>query len=228
VGRNTPDFYYNPDDRKIVLEHLRRDGYLNNFETQIKRVDGSVIWMLFSIVTTEISGEPVILGGLYDINKRKIAEEALEKERNFVSAVLDTAGALVVVLDQEGRIVRFNRACEETTGYSFSEALGNRIWDFLLLPDEKDRVKSIFKKLQSGKYPSTAENYWLTKDGEPRLISWSNTVLLDENGKVEYVIATGIDITEHRGDRDHKRRWTVHRTKSRTQTEHRHSRHRNH
>jgi PAS domain S-box-containing protein len=198
VGRNTPDFYYNPDDRKIVLEHLRRDGYLNNFETQIKRVDGSVIWMLFSIVTTEISGEPVILGGLYDINKRKIAEEALEKERNFVSAVLDTAGALVVVLDQEGRIVRFNRACEETTGYSFSEALGNRIWDFLLLPDEKDRVKSIFKKLQSGKYPSTAENYWLTKDGEPRLISWSNTVLLDENGKVEYVIATGIDITEHR------------------------------
>jgi len=40
----------------------------------------------------------------------------------LLSAVLDTAGALVVLLDREGRIVRFNRACETTTGYSSEEA----------------------------------------------------------------------------------------------------------
>jgi transcriptional regulator with PAS, ATPase and Fis domain len=38
-------------------------------------------------------------------------QEALEKERSFVSAILDTAAALVVVLDTKGRIVRFNHAC---------------------------------------------------------------------------------------------------------------------
>ena len=37
---------------------------------------------------------------------------ALEKERSFVSAILDTVAALVVVLDTKGRIVRFNHACE--------------------------------------------------------------------------------------------------------------------
>ena len=62
--------------------------------------------------------------------------EALQEERNVVSAILDTVGALVVVLDPEGRIVRFNRACEQTTGYSLEEVRGKRIWDLFLLPEE--------------------------------------------------------------------------------------------
>lgn len=198
IGRFTPDFYYDPDDRKIVVERLRRDGYLRDFETRIKRVDGSVIWMLFSIVITEFAGEPVMLAGLYDISERKAAEQELERERNFVSAILDTAGALVVVLDSEGRIVRFNRACEDTTGYSFSEVEGRRFWDFLLLPEEKAPVQDVFKKLCRGDFPSSYENYWITRDGKRRLISWSNTALLDDRGEVEFVIGTGIDITEHR------------------------------
>ncbi len=48
--------------------------------------------------------------------ERKRGEEALKRERDFIAAVLQTAGALVVVLDTEGRIVRFNRACEQASG----------------------------------------------------------------------------------------------------------------
>lgn len=47
---------------------------------------------------------------------RQRVESALTVERNFVSAVLDTVGALVVVFDTAGRIVRFNRACELASG----------------------------------------------------------------------------------------------------------------
>ena len=52
----------------------------------------------------------------FDITDLKRTEEALQEERNVVSAILDTVGALVVVLDPDGRIVRFNRACERSTG----------------------------------------------------------------------------------------------------------------
>jgi PAS domain S-box-containing protein len=58
------------------------------------------------------------------------------EERDFISTVLDTAGALVVVLDRQGRIVRFNRACERTTGYSFDEVRGQLLWELLLIPEE--------------------------------------------------------------------------------------------
>jgi len=54
---------------------------------------------------------------------------AVEVERNFVSAILEIAGALVVVLDPQGQIVRFNRACEQMTDYSFSEVKGRYFWD---------------------------------------------------------------------------------------------------
>ena len=198
MGKYTPDFYFDAEERKRVLGALKRDGHIDNFEIRLKRADGSVFWAILSLVITEIGGEKVILGGLSDISERKEAEEALSRERNFVSAVLDTAGALVVVLDTEGRIVRFNRACERTTGYSFAQIKGRQFWDILLLPEETDMVKGVFEKLSSGQFPSRAENYWVTKDNDRRLIAWSNTILRGDDGRVEYVIGTGIDITEQR------------------------------
>ena len=71
-------------------------------------------------------GRPWFIHGVgFDITELKQAEEALQEERNVVSAILDTVGALVVVLDREGRIVRFNRACEQTTGYTSTKSREN-------------------------------------------------------------------------------------------------------
>jgi two-component system, sporulation sensor kinase E len=100
------------------------------------------------------------------------------------------------VLDQEGRILRFNRACEQTTGYSSEEVVGRHVWDLFVIPDEIDRVKAMFERLRGGEPRNDYENYWKGKDGFLRRISWSNTVLTDSNGTVEYVVAAGLDITD--------------------------------
>jgi PAS domain S-box-containing protein len=149
-------------------------------------------------VAAEIKGENVIIGGIMDIHQRREMEDALRWERNFVSAVLDTAGALVVVLDSRGNIKQFNKACQETTGYSFEEVNGKPFWEFFIVPEEFEGVKGVFDNIKAGQFPNTYENYWLTKDGRRRLISWSNTALSDDNGNVEFIIATGIDITIRR------------------------------
>ena len=125
-------------------------------------------------------------------------EEALQRERSFVAAVLKTVGALVVVLDRQGRIVSFNRACEETTGYSFAEVKGRCFWDFLLAAEETEQVKAIFAQLRAGQFPNEHENYWVAKDGNRRLIHWTNECLTDSSGAVEYVIGTGIDVTQRK------------------------------
>ncbi|WP_223634831.1 GAF domain-containing sensor histidine kinase [Corallococcus sp. EGB] len=126
------------------------------------------------------------------------SERALQHERDFSSAVLDTARALVVVLDPEGRIVRFNRACQEMTGYSFEELRGAYFWKRLQPPEEAARVEANFAVLAAGRGFEQSENHWLTRKGERRLISWSSNVLRGESGAIEYVIGTGIDITEQR------------------------------
>jgi PAS domain S-box-containing protein len=131
-----------------------------------------------------------------EIIERKRVEADLKKERNFISAILDTTGALVIVLDPQGRIVRFNRACEELTQYRFAEVEGRYVWELLLIPEEVDPVKAVFQELQVGSIQNQHENYWVAKDGTRRLIAWSNTVLMNADGSTQYVIGSGIDITE--------------------------------
>lgn len=117
---------------------------------------------------------------------------------DFTEAVLDTIGSLVIVLDTQGRIVLFNHACEQTTGYNSEETLGRPFWEFLLLEEEREAVKSVFDELRLGRVPNTHENYWLTKDGRRRWIAWTNTVLRDEQGNVNYIVGTGVDTTDRR------------------------------
>lgn len=134
----------------------------------------------------------------WQIIRRQEAEEVLEREHAFISAVLDTAGALILVLDREGRIVRFNRACEETTGYTFDEVRGRYVWDLFLAPEELAPVRAVFQAIRAGHFPNHYENYWVSRDGRRRLIAWSNTALFGADGAVQHVIATGIDVTERK------------------------------
>ncbi len=129
---------------------------------------------------------------------RRRAEEALQRERDLNARVMSTAAALIVVLDREGRIVRFSRACERLTGYTFDEVRDTPFWDLLVLPDEVEGVKEAFAALIGGRFPGVHENHWRTRDGGRRLIQWSNTALAGPSGEVEYVIGTGIDVTEAR------------------------------
>jgi PAS domain S-box-containing protein len=154
-----------------------------------------------------ISAEPILnaQGNLHrlictyhDVTERKQAEEALLQERDFSTAVLSTAGALVVVLDKEGRITRFNLACEKTTGYRGKEVLGRVFFDLLVPQEEIHGVRQTWNSLCAGDFPNEHENHWVAKDGTRRLIAWSNAALTREDGEIDNIIATGVDITERK------------------------------
>ncbi len=132
------------------------------------------------------------------VTEREKAEQALREERNFISTVLETSAALVVVCDSEGRIVGFNRSCTDTTDYDFDEVQNCYLWDFLI-PDEDIRItKAAFQSLINGETRNDHESHLRRKDGKKRLISWDNTTIRDADGAVKYIICTGIDITERR------------------------------
>ena len=136
--------------------------------------------------------------------KGQLEQELSQRRRqaDLNEAILHTAGALVVVLDRDGRIVLFNRACEQATGYSAEEVLGQAVWDRFLTAEDQAPVRQMFANVSSGCFPKRHENAWLTKTGQRRLIDWSNGTLLDEKGEVTLVIGTGIDVTERRRAED--------------------------
>jgi PAS domain S-box-containing protein len=105
---------------------------------------------------------------------------------------------LVIVLDPEGKIIRFNRACEQMTGYSFEEVRGQCVWDQFLVPEDVGLFKESFQKTRADQRPNEYESRWVSRDGRQRIIAWSTTILPGASETANYVIASGIDITERK------------------------------
>ena len=122
--------------------------------------------------------------------------DTLELEPDFVAALLDTMAALVIVLDVEGHVVRFNRACEATTGYRADEVKGRLVWELFFDAEEARRIEASFQSLDAEAFPSRRCSSWLTSEGDERIIDWTSTALINDQGEVQFVIGTGIDITD--------------------------------
>jgi PAS domain S-box-containing protein len=194
------------DDRKTDSQQVERllKGELEEYTTRKRyvRKDGRSVWARVWVrAVKDAEGAPLyLLPVVQDVTEIVRAEEALRRERDFIAAVLSTAGALVVVMDREGRIVSFNRACEELTGYQSKDVLGKALWDMFLAPDESEAVKNVFSELTAGLFPNRHQNDWVSRDGTRHRINWSNTALTGDDGQVEYVIGTGIPVAGENAD----------------------------
>jgi signal transduction histidine kinase len=75
---------------------------------------------------------------------------------------------------------------------------GKPLWDLFLLPEEEETFKAILDERKPAHMAGAYETSLLTRDGIPRLVTWSSTVLASEDGTTSHVIVTGIDVTERR------------------------------
>jgi two-component system cell cycle sensor histidine kinase/response regulator CckA len=205
IGKSPVDFLASPRVREAYTQELaqvRKTGTSRllgqSIPLVVLRKDGTEVPIEYSAASIPIGSEWHCVVIMRDVAKRKQAEEELRHERDFVAATLDTAGALVCVLDRDGAIVRFNRACEEVTGYSFREVAGRKPWEFLIPPEEVETARTFFSVPADDEAPTQGETHWITKAGGLRLIVWSNTCLRDAEGQPEHIVATGLDVTEHR------------------------------
>jgi len=162
--------------------------------------DGRVVWFHCEArLVRRDDGAPWFIHGVgIDITELKQAQEELKEERNVVSAIFDTVGALVIVLDREGRIVRFNRACEQMTGYSVEESTGSYLWDLFVVPGEAGELRDLFHQIRDSPSRTEHESRWVMRDGKHRIIAWSAAVLAGNKQTPTYIIASGIDVTEQR------------------------------
>jgi diguanylate cyclase (GGDEF)-like protein/PAS domain S-box-containing protein len=169
-------------------------------EFRFLRPDGAIRWAAgrASPICGKDGGVSGYIGTVTDVSA--VVDERLTQadERRFVDAVLDIAGALVCVFDGEGRILRFNRACELLTGYSFEEVRGRPFYEFLVPPAEIQAVRDDLALLRPGQLPTQNENHWVTRDGRLRLIAWSDVCFFDDDGHATHLISTGIDVTDER------------------------------
>ncbi len=162
------------------------------------RSDLDTLQVLARQVTTRL--ELYATGHLQEnvLRSRQRSDQALTVERNFVAAVLNTVGALVLVFDTAGRIVRFNRACEITSGYTFADLAGRSFPEELFAAQEREVAIRNFEHVRAGNANQSFEIDWQTKSGRLRRIACTATALTNTRDEVSFVIMSGVDVTEQR------------------------------
>lgn len=133
-----------------------------------------------------------------EVTERTNSEKSLRAEHDFITGIMDTLDALVIVIDRKGNIVRVNRACEGFFGYSSDEFTRKRVWDLLLQSQDNVTIKDMFDNIQAGLSPFQYANRWQTKDGVQKMMAWSSSMIYDPYGNIQFIVAIGMDITERK------------------------------
>jgi PAS domain S-box-containing protein len=166
-------------------------------EFPVRKKDGTEIWVGQHV-------RPIITGGRIegfqgmarDITDRVNAQSELRAERDFVSAILDTAPSLIMVLDSQGRIVRFNRACEELAGVSISEVAGRPCWEVpFVLDEDRAEIRDGIPRLAAATEPVKLDRAWIGRHGARHTIAWTIMALRGPSGATSYLIGLGSDVT---------------------------------
>ncbi|RKX23562.1 MAG: hypothetical protein DRP45_10310, partial [Candidatus Zixiibacteriota bacterium] len=134
---------------------------------------------------------------------RQRSDEELATAKAFAENIVETANTLIVTLNSEAAITTFNRYAEKLTGYTKEEVFGRNWFDIFVPQEDKETIPKVFEEvLRNMPESSQYENPIVTRDGEKRLISWSNNILRDGSGNINGVLSIGIDITDRKQAED--------------------------
>ncbi|MEM7313866.1 MAG: ATP-binding protein, partial [Planctomycetota bacterium] len=128
--------------------------------------------------------------------KRRATERELYRQRRFAEKLLDTAEAIVLVLDAKGRVMRANRFLLELTGYQSEEVIGADWFDLFIPEPHQEMVRRVFEETVNQMNSRGILNPVLHKNGEEKQIRWSNSTLKDVDGQTMAVLAIGLDVTD--------------------------------
>ena len=128
-----------------------------------------------------------------DITRQKTAEEASRESRRRLTEMLTNIRLLAVMLDMDGNITFCNDFLLSLTGWEREEILGKN-WYAHFIPESRGKSRDLNQLLN----PETLHyrHEIVTREGGTRIIHWNNTLLKDQNGKINGIASIGEDVTE--------------------------------
>ncbi|MDX9742719.1 MAG: PAS domain S-box protein, partial [Arcobacteraceae bacterium] len=189
---------YNLPADYLVVEDMSRALRLPPYEN-IGKIYNEDIWeqhkseiIIFFIVIML-----VVLIYLYARNKRKIIEEKIRLEKDFISTIIDNANTIIAVIDSKGVMYKVNKFAQEFTGYSEDEIKSEPyFWKRFLPMEVQDKVSGIIEDANKGIIKKSFQNSWISKNGEEKNFEWSNALIQHLDGTMNYLVTIGIDITQ--------------------------------
>lgn len=171
------------------------------YEYQIIHKSGETRWLnQRNILINDYYGKPIAIEAIVtDITERKIAEEALSKERNLLRTVINNLPDGIWTKDLNCRKTLANRANINMMGLkSEAEVLGKD--DYELFPKElaEGFMRDDNSVIQTGNPVINREEYVCDEKGQKHFLLTTKLPFLDEKGRMIGLIGISRDITERK------------------------------
>lgn len=184
--------YVRPERREEFVELLDRDGVVSHFESQVRRKDGSQIWISeHARAVRGAVGEVLYYEGtVQDITARKLAEERAAEQ----AALLSKAHDAIIVLNLDTTIRFWNEGATRLYGWTEEEVLGRRIEEFHA--DQSELFNAFSAAIEKGDW--SGELRQKTKAGEALVVESLWSLVRGDAGEPRSVLLVNTDITDRR------------------------------
>jgi PAS domain S-box-containing protein len=177
-----------------------RENPLEYVEFRIRRADnGALRWIARQgeVLDGPQPGQRRYVGVAFDITERKLIEQALHASQHRLAAIFGQAAVGLCELGLDGRFQRVNGALCAMLGRSADELLGLNMNE-IIHPDDRATNAALLRRLIDTGLSVSSEKRYLTPDGGYVWVSSNVSGLVDENGRMQALIAVKTDITERR------------------------------
>ncbi|WP_459557770.1 PAS domain S-box protein [Lacunimicrobium album] len=202
----TPDKFFDrihPEDREKVESSVAKaieEGETYDCDFRFQRENKEYFWMTGQgVAQRDAAGNPVRMFGInFDISEHKQAEELLKKSEAHVRGILNSLYAFVSVTTPDGTVIETNRAPLEAAGLQLSDVLGRKLWEchwWQHDPSLQKKLEIAVADASHGKSARFDVKAQMSNDALV-ILDFMIAPLYDADGNVEYLIPSGVDITE--------------------------------
>ncbi|MDD3506656.1 MAG: PAS domain S-box protein, partial [Sulfurimonas sp.] len=184
--------------KECSIKETLADGKRISIEDWFVKKDGSMFPV--ELISSPVLDGEVVVGAIVaftDITEKKALLQQISDEKDFADNVIESANAIVAVIDKDGVMTRVNKYTENFTGYSTNEISSEPyFWARFIPKASRDEVIAVFEESKTGKIKNRHENKWISKSGLETTFDWSNTLILNNKGEMDYLVTIGYDIED--------------------------------
>jgi PAS domain S-box-containing protein len=191
--------YVDPNRRAEFMRLIEEYGSVDEFESQIYRKDGSIVWISEkAYAVRDESGKLLYYEGLIeDITKRKQVEEALQEQLIFLRVLINTIPTPVYYKNAEGVYVGCNKAFEEDLGLSKEQILGKSVYD-IAPEDLADKYHQADIELFKQRGIQSYEGPVIYKDGSKHDVIFYKATFSKADGTLCGLVGVILDISQRK------------------------------
>ena len=201
-------FYVDPRDRDRAIKTILEKGFLEGFELEARRKDGTKFWVSMNTRIAQDENGTHFDGTVENITERKQMEKALRESRDYLDKIINSIGDPIFVIDRHHRHILVNDAMCALANRTREEFIGKTPYDFF----PREQVEGFLQKdevvFETGE-ENVNEETITDSQGVTRTVVTKKTLYTDASGN-KSIVGIIRDITDRkkaeeelRQNRDH-------------------------